>query len=790
MKKVNELKYSQLKNECKLNLLPFETTKDIKGLDDIIGQETGIKALEFGASIDVKGYNIFIEGPTGVGKTLYTKNFLSKLAKSKKVPHDWCYIYNFENPNEPIAVDLPAGRGIEFTEDMDKFIKELTADLKNTFSNEDFEKEKSLISQNFEEEKKVLMEKLSKIAQKYNFEVKTANNGIYLMPLVDGKAINEEDFEKLPPEIKKEFQEKSVTVQEQVLKIMEQIKLLERSANKRLQDWQQNIALLTVTVHINEVKNKYKRHTKIQNFLKSIKSDVLNNLSEFLTDDSVQNQPNQPSKEKPWKKYKVNLFVDNSKLEGAPVIMDSNSTYYNIFGKLEYENQYGALKTDYTMIKSGLLHKANGGYIIFQARDLVCNPIIWEHFKKALRIKELNIDNAKDQAGVPIVSLKPEPIPLAVKVILMGTADLYHTLLTVDDDFRRLFKIKSEFDEKAPRTQENIMLTAEFIHSFCEKEGFPHLDKSATAKIIEFSTRLSNDQTKLTTQLNELSQILGEACTWAKLNKAKIVTKDYVQKALDERVNRMNKYNKRFVEMIEDGTLLIDTKGSKVGQINGLAILQVGDYCFGKPSRITANTYIGKSGIVNIEREVELSGTSHSKGVLILSGYMGEKFAQNMPLSLTASICFEQLYNGVDGDSASSTELYALLSSLSELPIKQGIAVTGSVNQKGEIQPIGGVTEKIEGFFNICKIRGLTGEQGVIIPTQNIKNLNLSDEVVEAVKKGKFHIYAISTIDEGIEILTGVPAGKMDSEGQYTRGTVNYLVYEKLKKYAKNNAIK
>jgi len=794
MKKANELKYTQLKNECKPSSLNFETTEELKDSGGIIGQERGIKSLEFGTSIDVKGYNIFIEGPTGVGKTLYTKNFLDKISKKKKAPNDWCYIYNFDNPNEPIAVSLPAGQGSVFHTDMNNFIKEVTLDIKNTFNNDDFEKEKALLRKDFDEKKSELMQKLNEYAAKYNFEIRANNSGIFLMPLVDGKAINEDEFEKLPYELKKDFEAKSLTLQEQVLKTMEKIKILEKNCNKKSEEWQQNIALLTVNVHINELKTKYKRNTKIQTFLKSVKEDILKNIPEFLFDEN--SCPPLPTTQpgnlraKPWEKYKVNLFVDNSKLEGAPVIMDSNSTYYNIFGKLEYENQFGALKTDHTMLRPGLLHKANGGYIVFQARDLICNSFIWEQFKKALRTKELNIDNARDQANVTIISLKPEPIPLKVKVILLGNSEIYHTLLAFDDDFRRLFKIKSEFEENAPRNSENILLTAQFIHSFCEKEGFPHLDKEAVAKIIEFSTKLTNEQTKLTTQLNELAEIIGEACTWAKLDKAKIVTKEYVVKALKERVNRVNKYDKNFVEMITDGTILIDTEGFKVGQINGLSILQIGNYCFGKPSRITVNTYIGKSGIVNIEREVSLSGTSHSKGVLILAGYIGEKFAQNMPLSLTASICFEQLYSGVDGDSASSTELYALLSSLSEIPINQSIAVTGSVNQKGEIQPIGGVTEKIEGFYNICKIKGLTGEQGIMIPEKNIKNLNLSDEIIECVKKGKFHIYSINNIDEGIEILTGVPAGKIDSEGNYPPGTVNYLVYEKLKKYSKNNTNK
>lgn len=466
--------------------------------------------------------------------------------------------------------------------------------------------------------------------------------------------------------------------------------------------------------------------------------------------------------------------------------MDSNYSFQNIFGKLEYENYMGTLRTDYTMLKSGLLQKANGGYIIFQAEDLLTNPVCYENLKRVLRIKEIGIDNSLEQRNAMVmISLKPEPIPLDLKVILIGNSNIYHTLLNMDPDFRKLFKIKVEFADDAPRTDENILKLARFFHSFCDTENLPHLDKNAVARMIEYASRLADDKTKLSTRFNDLSQILAESGTWAKLSHSKIVTEEIINKAIDEKIQRVKKYDAKYSEMIKDNTLLISTSGYEIGQINGLTIMSIGDYSFGKPAKITVNTFTGKSGIINIEREVELSGSTHSKGVLILSGYIGELFAQDIPLSLSASICFEQLYNGVDGDSASSTELYALLSSLSEVPINQSIAVTGSVNQKGEIQPIGGVNEKIEGFFQVCKMRGLDGNHGVMIPIQNVKNLNLSDEVVEAVKAKQFHIYAISTIEEGIEVLTGVPAGKRDKTGNFPAGTINYLAYEKLKKYAK-----
>ena len=792
MKKKNELSYKDLKMTCNTSIFDFETTEELEPIQSGIGQDRGIKALEFGLQVNVKGYNLYLEGPSGVGKTMYTKNYLDKIASKQRPPHDWCYIYNFDNPNEPIAVDLPAGQGKEFKEAMEGFIKEIKKDIKKTFNNDDFEKEKALIKQEFETKRSALLEQLNKEASKYDFQVKTAQNGIYMMPVVDGKAIEEEEFDKLDEEIKKQYEEKSTTVQEQIMNVIGQIKEIERLSDKKISEWQSNIALLTVNVHINYLKSKYKRYKKINQFLTNIKQDILKNISAFLDTDENKNQqaqvPQNPmnKKQDPCLNYRVNLFVDNSNREGAPVIMDSNYSFNNIFGTIEYENYYGSLKTDHTMLKPGLLQQANGGYIVFQAKDLLANPACYENLKKALRVKKVGIENVSEQrSSMVLVSLKPEPIPLDLKVVLIGNDSIYQTLLAMDSDFRKLFKIKVEFEETAAISKENVNKLAQIIHGFCENEELPHLDKDAMARLIEYASKLAGSHNKISTRFNDLIQVVGEAATWAKISRSKTVTAKFIDKALEQRVERVKKYDERYMEMIKENTLLINTSGFEVGQLNGLTVLTIGDYSFGKPAKITVNTYTGKSGIVNIEREIDISGPSHSKGVYILSGYLGEMFAQDIPLCLTASICFEQLYNGVDGDSASSTELYGLLSSLSGIPINQSIAVTGSVNQKGEIQPIGGVNEKIEGFFQICKMRGLDGSHGVMIPIQNVDNLQLSDEIIEAVKNKKFHIYSVSTIEEGIEVLTGVPAGKKDKDGHFPAGTINYLVYEKLKKYSK-----
>ena len=648
-----ELSYKRLKSTCNPNIFKFETTEILEPISAGIGQDRGIKALEFGLNVDINGYNLYIEGPNGVGKTMYTKHYLDTISKKKKIPQDWCYIYNFDNPNEPIAVSLTAGQGKEFRDAMDRFIKDIKHDIKETFSNDDFEKEKSLIKQEYDAKRENLMAKLNETSSQYGFQVKSANNGIYMMPVVNGKTIEEEEFNKLDESTKKDFEDKSAIVQQHVMSAISQIKAIQSEADQKISEWQSNVALLTVNAHINYIKSNFKRNKKINKFLDDVKKDILKNINAFLVSDKKQSQNEasnaRPDIQQPWLNYRVNLFIDNSNRDGAPVIMDSNYSYPNIFGKLEYENYYGSLKTDYTMLKPGLLHIANGGYLIMQAADLLSNQFCYNTLKKVLRTQELGIENLVDQhSSMVMVSLKPEPIPLNLKVILIGNDNIYQTLISVDADFRKLFKIKVEFEDDAPLTVDNMNKLARVVVGFCKTENLPPLDRTGMAKVIEFASRLANDQTKLSTRFSEITQIVGEAATLAKLHREKVISGETVDLALAQRQERVQKYNEKYIEMINNNTLLIDTKGFKVGQINGLTVMSLGDYSFGLPTKITANTYVGKSGIIDIEREVEMSGSSHSKGILILAGYLGELFAQDMPLSLNASLCFEQLYNGVD----------------------------------------------------------------------------------------------------------------------------------------------
>lgn len=624
--KKNELSYKELKNNCNPNTFKFETTDELDDNNLIYGQDRGIKALEFGISIDAKGYNLYLEGPSGVGKTMYTKKYVNTIASKKKAPDDWCYIYNFEDPNEPIAVNLPAGQGREFKNDMDSFIIDIKKDIKLTFGNEDFEKQKSLMQSKFEQQKNNMLEKLNKSSLKYGFQVKATQNGVYMMPVLDGKTIEEEEFNKLDDKTKKTYEDNSSVVQEEIIKVINQIKVLEKENDKRIEEWQANIALITINSHINPLKAKYKKSKKIIILLDNIKEDILKNIGLFVKEETERDKRNVQREDlfKPWLNYRVNLFVDNSHLKGAPVIMDSNYQYHNLFGKLEYENQYGMLKTDFTMLKAGLLHKANGGYIILQASDLLANQICYDTLKKALLVKELNIENNMEQRSYMVmISLKPEPIPLNVKVLLLGDSEIYHALLALDPDFKKLFKIKVEFEESAPRTDANILKLAKFVHSFSEKEGMLPLDREAMAKVVEYTSRLADSKDKLSTKFNEIGEIIAESSTWAKLSKKKIVTKEYIDKTLSERVDRIKKYDSKYLEMIEENTLLINTSGFEVGVINGLTVMTIGDYTFGKPARITANTFMGKKGITNIECETDMSGPTHSKGVLILSRIFG-----------------------------------------------------------------------------------------------------------------------------------------------------------------------
>lgn len=790
MKKIKELKYTDLNNNCPLNIFKFKTSNELETYNGIIGQERALQAVKTAMQIYQRGFNLYVCGNVGMGKTAYVLSVVNNLAKKQDIPNDICYIYNFDNPNEPLALSLPAGQGRILKEDMNKFISTIRDELTRTFSSSDIEKEKKVIVNQYEQKKGEIMRKFDEYTTSEGFKIKTTETGIYFSPIYNGNVLNEQEFNALDADIKKTFEEKSPKIQAETMEVMKKIEMLEKECTIKVSEWQANFTTYIVSKNINNLKIKHKDNLKIQNFLYNVQTDIVKNIEHFKPKASNPNMVPMPNQirleQRPWEKYRVNLLVNNENLKQAPVVVCTNPSYYDLFGKLEYENQMGSLKTDHTMLKAGLLHKANGGYLLINARDLMCNMTLWEAFKRVLRNNELTIDSSRDMtSGSTIISLKPELIPLKLQVILIGSESIYMQLSNVDSDFKKLFKMKADFDDSIPRTTTNVQRTAEYVAYVVKKDNLLPFKKEAIKEIVEYSSRCAGDKRKLTAMQVDLTDIIIESSYVAERLEKKLVDETHVKEAIKNRLVRYSKYDDNLKELIKNGAVMVKTDGEDIGKINGLTIINTGDASFGKPVLITANTYLGNQGIINIEREVSMSGTTHSKGVYILASYIGQKFAQNIPLSLTASICFEQLYNGVDGDSASSTELYAILSSLSGVPIKQGIAVTGSVNQKGEIQPIGGVTEKIEGFFEICKYQGLTGNQGVMIPYQNVDNLALNEEVIEAVKDGKFHIYPVSNIDQGIEILTGVKAGKYIEENEtYEKNSINYLAYEKLKHYA------
>jgi len=789
MTRWQELPPEKLRFNCEEGLLGFETTASIPPLEEMIGQERAVKAVEFGLFTKSQGYNIFMSGLVGTGKITYAKAAVRRVAKQENVPNDWCYVNNFENPSQPIALSLPAGVGSVFRQDMQELVENLKTDIPKVFSSEDYEQAKTQLVKGFQEKRAAMLEEFNQYAEQMGIVPQWTSTGFAGVPIVNDKPLTPEEYQKMDKEQRESIEQKLRAVHEKATEVLRRMQHLERAVREEVKNLDRKVGLFAVGHFIDEFKEKYKAYEQVVSYLEAFKQDVVKNINDFkpaqLEDeqnplmlfkrniqDSVKN------------KYTVNLLVDNRDCEGAPVIVETNPTYYNLVGRVEYETRMGIVSTDYTMIKPGALHKANGGYLILNARDVLANMGAWEALKRIIKTKKLFIDNLGEQYGMlAMASLKPEAIPLNVKVILIGSPYIYYLMYNYDEDFRKLFKIHADFDVQMDNNPENIRKLAAFISSTVNREQLKHFDRPAVAKVVEYSCRLAGSQKKLTTRFNEIVELLCEADAWATTDRVSTISASHIIKAIEEKRYRSNKYEERLQEMFVEGKFLIDTDDQKIGQVNGLAVMSVGEYMFGKPSRITANTYLGKSGVVNIERETKMSGTSHTKGVLILSGYLGQKYAQERPLTLTASLTFEQLYDGVDGDSASSTELYAILSSLAELPIKQYIAVTGSVNQKGEIQPIGGATQKIEGFFAVCKAKGLTGEQGVMIPYQNIDELTLNDEVIEAVRAGKFHIYPVKTIDEGIEILTGVPAGQPQPDGSYPEGTVHYLVNKKLQEY-------
>lgn len=792
MKKAYELDYTQLKNYCSPDDFSFRTTAELEPLEGIIGQERAVNAFDFGLAVKMKGYNIYMSGPSGTGKTTYARRSTEKLAATEPVPTDWCYVHNFQNPKKPIALYFEAGTGKLFKEDMAKLVALFKKELQKALQSEDYEKQKMALLHSFEKKQDAVMDELHAFAAEYDFQVKNTEAGIYFIPLVNGEPMEDGAFDTLPEDEQNKLEQYSQIIQEKAGLVLRESQALEKECEKQLDDLTRKIGLFAIGHHVEEFLNTYKDYERAVSYLTAVQEDVLNHLDQFM--DSTESQDDtltallpmlgKKPEEDVTLKYRVNLIVDHSETKGAPVVVTFNPTYSNLMGETEYDSEFGTLTTDYMKIKGGLFHQANGGYLIVQAQDILSAPHAWEALRRVIKTREIDMDSFRELWGTTAApTLQPEPIPAQLKVIMVGSDYFYEILNQNDEEFDKFFKIRSDFDYEMPRSNENITKIAQFIKGFVEREHTLDFDVSAVCAIIEHSSRSASRQDKLSTRFNYLSEILCEAFTWAQMGGAAVVTAEHIRKAITEKEQRLMLYKEKMDEMLDEEVIMIDTDGAKIGQINGLAVLDMGSYAFGTPSRITATTYVGKSGIVNIEKEARMSGQTHDKGVQIITGFLGQTYAQKFPMSLSCRICFEQNYNGIDGDSASSTELYCILSSLSELPIRQDLAVTGSVNQKGEIQAIGGLTHKIEGFFDLCKKRGLTGKQGVLIPRSNVKDLVLNDEVVDAVKNGMFHIYPITHIDEGIELLMQYPAGEKDENGEFPENTVHGKVYRKLMEF-------
>ena len=782
---MKKLQLEDVYKKCDESIFSFESTEELFPLAGTIGQDRAIASLDFGLNLTAKGFNIYASGAQGTGKMRAIRTLLAEKVKKEPVPPDWCYLYNFKNPDAPLSVSLPPGKASEFQKDMENMINTLKIEIPKAFESKEYDKQRNKILEDFQQKQKEWFSAIEEEARAKGFAIRKALAGLIIVPVKrDGEPLTEEEFQALDNETRKRIDEFGKMLQDKLDDVVRAIKEAEKIVKDMLIRLERQIALDVIEQPIEELKNKYSYNDRIIEYLNSVKEDILNSLQDFkIQEEAV--PPIPPFMKLPrdvsFTKYSVNVLVDNSTTEGAPVVYEPNPTYLNLFGRIEYKIQYGMAVTDFTMIKPGSLHKANGGYLVLDALALIKNLFSYDALKRALRSKEIRIEDVWEQYRlITTTTLRPEPIPLNVKVILTGTPFLYYILYNYDDEYRELFKVKAEFDTRMPRNEENINKYAQFI-TLCQKEEeLLPFHRSAVAKIVEYGSRLAEHQEKLSTKFSSIADIVRESHFWAKKDGNNLVKGEHVVKALEQRVYRSASIEEKLRELILEDVLIVETSGNKVGQINGLAVIDLGDYSFGKPSRITARTYLGKAGIVNIERETKMSGKIHEKAVMILSSYLWSKYAIKKPISLSASLTFEQLYEMIEGDSATCAELYALLSSLSEIPLKQSIAVTGSMDQRGEVQPVGGINEKIEGFFELCKIRGLDGTHGVIIPRRNVKHLMLKEDIQKAIKEEAFHIYAIDFAEEGLEILTDMPAGELQPDGTYPEGTINYLVMKQL----------
>ena len=778
-----ELTPDRLRAHCDPAAFSTDISSDLDAQEGIIGQPRAANAIEFALGVTGAGYNLYAAGEPGTGRNTAIRIAVEEAARQKPTPNDWCYVHNFDTPGSPRALSLPPGMGCQLEKAMADLIIELREEIRKAFEGKAYEERKAQLLKEMQEKRDELFNRFKQDAEERGFAVEQSGGGILTLPVRDGKPMSSQDWEELTEDGKKDLEQRQENLQEIMRDITRQVRKLEKQAREKLGNLERIIANLPLVNAVDELNEQYSDHGDVVQYLERVKEDILANLDDFKDEEEQVPIPGLkiPKDTDPFHKYQVNVLVDNCNIEGAPVVIETNPSFYNLVGRLEYRSTMGTMATDFTLIQAGSLHRANGGYLVIQALDLLRNNMSWEALKRAIRNQGIALEDMNEQYRlVQTQGLKPEPIPLDVKVILVGAPLLGMLLYQNDEDFRKLFKVKADFGMQMDRNDEALQAYAGFIATRAREEGLLPFDRTAMARVVEFGGRIVSDQEKLTTQFIQIADLLREADYWARKTSSDIITGDHVKTAINEKLFRSNRIEERLRELIEDGTLLVDIDGAVVGQINGLAVLSMGDYAFGKPSRLTARIYSGKAGIVQIDRDTQLAGNIHNKGVMILQGFFGHRFAGEKPISFSASLTFEQLYNGVEGDSASSTELYCLLSALARVPLRQDLAVTGSVNQLGQVQAIGGVNEKIKGWFNTCKIMGLTGKQGVLIPQANVRNLMLDDEVVEAVAEGQFHIYPVSHIDEGIELMTGMPAGAPEKDDTFPVGSINYRVQKQL----------
>ena len=797
---ITKLTSEQLYRKCDAEKFNFTTTADLEERVSVLGQDRAISAVELGINIKSRGYNLFCLGPEGTGKTSLVKRILDKEGKLRETPDDWVYAYNFDEPHKPIAINFKAGQAASFAKEMEDFAEFLEINLPEVVKDEIYEEQLSSIREKYQEKRNDYIKVLQKKAKGKKVTLLHMPMGVVVAPMKNGEIISPDVFDTLSDEEKNEIMADLNAMQEEIALHQDDTPQWEEKQAEEIKKLQEKIVKDAVKKPIGDIKQKYKGNKKVAEYLKTVQNYILDNITTYVPNYDQDSKPqtddepmlgllgqlkNQQDEDK-FSKFKVNVVVKNVPDSGAPIILLDHPTQGNLVGKVERIQQFGALVSDFTLIKGGALHRANGGFLLIDARKLLLQPYSWESLKRALASKEIKIEAPSEDTSFATISLDPQPIPLDVKIVMTGDAELYELLIERDPDFKDYFKVEADFGMVIDRTEENEVEYAKLIGSLSKKKGLRSLNKQAVAKIIEYSSRLADDTEKLTAHVSSIGDLLKEADYWARKSKANQIGKNHIEQAIKSQIYRADRVNQAMLEQIDKGTILLDVVGERVGQINGLVVYNFTRSCFGKPARITTQVRLGRGEFINIEREVAMSGPIHSKGVLILQSLIANRFAKRTPLSLSASIVFEQSYGGVDGDSASSTEYYCMLSAIAELPIKQSLAVTGSINQFGEIQPIGGVNEKIEGFFDVCKYNGLTGTQGVIIPRTNVVNLMLREDVVEAVENGKFHIYAIDTVDDGVELLMGMPAGKRDKRGNFPRNSVNYHVQQSLNEYYKD----